>query len=40
MKEMTEEEADYWNEYYTKNPPEIDPSTNRFRGKTVQNVCR
>jgi hypothetical protein len=28
MKEMTEEEAEYWDEYYTKNPPEIDPSTN------------
>jgi hypothetical protein len=23
---MTEEEADYWDEYYTKNPPKIDPS--------------
>jgi len=29
MKEMTEEEADALDEYYTKNPPEIDPSTNR-----------
>jgi len=28
MKEMTEEEAEYLDEYYTKNPPEIDPSTN------------
>ncbi|GHV77773.1 hypothetical protein AGMMS49942_25940 [Spirochaetia bacterium] len=28
MKEMTDEEADYWDEYYTKNPPEIDPATN------------
>jgi hypothetical protein len=28
MKEMTEEEAEYWDEYYTKNPPEIDPGTN------------
>jgi hypothetical protein len=28
MKEMTEEEADALDEYYTKNPPEIDPSTN------------
>jgi len=25
---MTEEEADYWDEYYTKNPPKIDPSKN------------
>jgi len=23
---MTEEEADYWDEYYTANPPKIDPS--------------
>ncbi|MDR1506210.1 MAG: hypothetical protein LBI67_03830 [Treponema sp.] len=28
MKEMSDEEADYWDEYYTKNPPEIDPATN------------
>jgi hypothetical protein len=28
MKEMTDEEADYWDEYYTKNPPEIDPGSN------------
>ena len=26
MARMTEEEADYWDEYYTKNPPKIDPS--------------
>ena len=26
MVKMTEEEADYWDEYYTKNPPKIDPS--------------
>jgi len=24
MAKMTEEEADYWDEYYTKNPPKID----------------
>ena len=23
---MTEEEADYWDDYYTKNPPKIDPA--------------
>jgi hypothetical protein len=23
---MTEEEADYWDEYLTKNPPKVDPS--------------
>jgi hypothetical protein len=28
MARMTEEEAEYWDEYYTKNPPEIDPNTN------------
>jgi hypothetical protein len=26
MAKMTEEEADYWDEYYTKNPPKIDPA--------------
>ena len=28
MKEMTEEEADALDEYYTKNPPKVDPSKN------------
>jgi hypothetical protein len=28
MKEMTEEEAAYWDDYYTKNPPKIDPAKN------------
>ena len=26
MARMTEEEADYWDEYYTKNPPKVDPT--------------
>jgi len=26
MAKMTEEEADYWDEYLTKNPTKIDPS--------------
>jgi hypothetical protein len=26
MAEMTEEEADYWDEYFTKNPPKVDPT--------------
>jgi hypothetical protein len=26
MKEMTDEEADYWDEFFTKNPPAIDPA--------------
>lgn len=24
---MTDEEADYWDDYFTKNPPKVDPST-------------
>ena len=28
MKEMTDEEADALDEYYTKNPPKVDPSKN------------
>jgi hypothetical protein len=26
MKEMTDEEADYWDEFFTRNPPEVDPA--------------
>ena len=28
MKEMTDEEAEALDEYYTKNPPRVDPSKN------------
>ena len=28
MKEMTDEEADALDEFYTKNPPNVDPSRN------------
>ena len=28
MKEMTDEEADALDEYYTKNPPKVDPEKN------------
>jgi hypothetical protein len=28
MKEMTDEEADALDDYYTKNPPKVDPSKN------------
>ena len=28
MKEMTDEEADALDEYYTKNPPKVDPNKN------------
>ena len=40
-KDMTEEEAQYWSDYYMKNPPKTDPAkpgifarqkTNRFYG--------
>ena len=26
MSEMTDEEADYWDELFTKNPPNVDPN--------------
>jgi hypothetical protein len=26
MKEMTDEEADYWDEIFTRNPPKVDPA--------------
>jgi hypothetical protein len=26
MKEMTDEEAEYWDEFFTKNPPKVDPA--------------
>jgi hypothetical protein len=26
MSEMTDEEADYWDELFTKNPPKVDPA--------------
>jgi hypothetical protein len=28
---MTDEEADYWDDYFTKNPPKIDPAKNRVK---------
>jgi hypothetical protein len=40
MKEMTDEEAEYWDDYYTKNPPEIDPDTNGgFATRTFKMVA-
>ena len=30
MARMTEEEADYWDEYYTKNPPKPGPNGTGF----------
>ncbi|MHC6204552.1 hypothetical protein ACYULU_15335 [Breznakiellaceae bacterium SP9] len=32
---MTEEEADYWDEYYTKNPPKVDPAKNRIKNQPL-----
>ena len=26
MSEMTDEEAEYWDEFFTKNPPNVDPA--------------
>jgi hypothetical protein len=26
MKEMTDEEANYWDEFFTENPPKVDPA--------------
>ena len=26
MNEMTDEEADYWDEFFTQNPPQVDPA--------------
>jgi hypothetical protein len=28
MKEMTDEEAEYWDDFFTKNPPKVDPAKN------------
>jgi hypothetical protein len=28
---MTDEEANYWDDYFTKNPPKIDPARNRVK---------
>ncbi|MDR1971170.1 MAG: hypothetical protein LBQ46_04550 [Treponema sp.] len=28
---MTEAEADYWDEYYTNNPPKVNPAGNRIK---------
>jgi hypothetical protein len=28
---MTEEEAEYWDDYFTKNPPTVDPAKNRIK---------
>ncbi|MDR0316811.1 MAG: hypothetical protein LBH97_07930 [Treponema sp.] len=26
MSEMTDEEAEYWDDFFTKNPPKVDPN--------------
>jgi len=41
MARMTDEEADYWDEYYTKNPPEPGPNGTGFfsqRRKTARSI--
>ena len=35
MPRMTEEEAEYWDEYVTKNPPKVDPSKARHVTRMV-----
>ncbi|MDR2730552.1 MAG: hypothetical protein LBB81_06610 [Treponema sp.] len=35
MARMTDEEADYWDEQVTKNPPEVDPSKARHISRMV-----
>ena len=32
MKDLTDEECDALDEYYTKNPPDVDPRKNKFLG--------
>jgi hypothetical protein len=40
MKEMTDEEAQALDEYYTKNPPRVDPSKNGgFANKSFRMVA-
>jgi len=45
MKTMTDEEADALDEYYTKNPPRVDPSKNggfakkSFKLVAIDNFC-
>ena len=40
MKEMSDEEADALDEYYTKNPPKVDPSKNSgFAKKSFRMVA-
>ncbi|GMO46786.1 MAG: hypothetical protein Pg6C_08640 [Treponemataceae bacterium] len=41
MARMTDEEADYWDEYYTKNPPVPGPNGTGFftqRRKTARSI--
>ena len=33
--EMTDEEAEYWDDYYTKNPPKVDPAKARYAVRMV-----
>jgi hypothetical protein len=35
---MTDEEADSWDEFFTKNPPNVDPGKNRLARKATQTM--
>jgi len=39
MARMTDEEADYWDDYYTKNPPTPGPNGSGFFTKMRKNAC-
>jgi len=39
MAKMTDEEADYWDEYYTKNPPTPGPNGTGFFTKMRKTAC-
>jgi hypothetical protein len=38
MKDLTEEEYDALDEYYTKNPPKLDPAKNRIKDRSFHVV--
>ena len=39
MARMTDEEAEYWDEYYTKNPPKPGPNGTGFFTKMRKTAC-
>jgi len=38
MKDLTDEEYDALDEYYTKNPPDVDPRKNKFLTEDAPNL--